>query len=74
MKCPLCGYQYDKDRLACHAACPLAGGCAIICCPNCGYQMVDESKSGLAKLLRHFWRPAEFDSKKVGENKNGRNT
>jgi hypothetical protein len=30
----------------------MAAGCAIICCPNCGYQVVDESKSGSLALLR----------------------
>jgi hypothetical protein len=29
-------------------------GCSLICCPNCGYQMVDESKSAAAKLLRRL--------------------
>ncbi len=54
MNCPLCGYEYDEQQLACHVACPLAKGCAIVCCPNCGYQMVDERKSGMAKLLRRL--------------------
>ncbi len=56
MHCPLCGFEYDEKQLACHIACPLAPGCAIICCPNCGYQMVDEDKSRLAKLLRRLWK------------------
>lgn len=55
MICPLCGYPYDETDMACHAACPMSDGCAILCCPNCGYQVVDESKSGLAKLLRKLW-------------------
>ncbi|HLF02122.1 MAG TPA: hypothetical protein VI547_09115 [Anaerolineales bacterium] len=58
MICPLCGFKYDETNLICHAACPLAKDCAILCCPNCGYQIVDESKSGLAKLLRRVWKPA----------------
>jgi hypothetical protein len=27
-------------------------GCHLLCCPNCGYQMVDESESFIVKLLR----------------------
>ncbi len=54
MICPLCGFEYDETALDCHAACPMAQGCAIVCCPNCGYQSVDESKSALAKLLRRL--------------------
>jgi hypothetical protein len=30
----------------------MANGCHIICCPNCGYQVVDETKSGTLTLLR----------------------
>lgn len=52
MKCSLCGFDFDKTSLVCHMRCPLADGCAIICCPNCGYQDVDESKSGAANLIR----------------------
>jgi hypothetical protein len=51
MKCALCGYEFDEMGLACHTKCPLAKGCAIICCPNCGYQVVDERKSGAVALV-----------------------
>ncbi len=62
MTCPLCGCEFDETDHACTTDCPLAAvqGCNLICCPNCGYQMVDESKSGAAKLLRrltHTGRP-----------------
>ena len=52
MKCQLCGYEFDKDALICHSKCPMADGCHIICCPNCGYQVVDETKSGTLNMLR----------------------
>lgn len=52
MTCSLCGYEFDRDVLSCHAGCPLAEGCHIICCPNCGYQMVDETRSGTLKLFQ----------------------
>jgi primosomal protein N' len=54
VRCPLCGNEFDEHDRSCVAKCPLASvqGCNLICCPNCGYQMVDESKSGIARLLR----------------------
>jgi predicted Zn-ribbon and HTH transcriptional regulator len=54
MNCPLCGFEFDETAMTCASACPMAAvqGCNLLCCPNCGYQMVDERKSGLAQLLR----------------------
>ncbi len=54
MHCPLCGHEFDESDRACVASCPMASlqGCHLVCCPQCGYQMVDESKSGIARLLR----------------------
>ena len=56
MLCPLCGCEFDETDHSCVTSCPMASiqGCNLICCPNCGYQMVDESKSGIAKLLRRL--------------------
>lgn len=63
MICPLCGFEFDETDHACQAVCPLAAvqGCQLVCCPNCGYQMVDERKSGLARLLRLVWKTTERD-------------
>ncbi len=52
MKCALCGYEFDETELDCHTQCPLADGCAIVCCPHCGYQVVDETKSDMVSLAR----------------------
>ena len=52
MKCQLCGYEFDKQRMSCHSTCALNKHCHIICCPNCCYQVVDESKSGLVSALK----------------------
>jgi Fe2+ transport system protein FeoA len=54
--CPLCGYEFDKAGLVCHTSCPLSSRCSIVCCPNCGYQMPDEDRSGTVELLRRAWR------------------
>jgi len=52
MKCQLCGFEFDESQMACHAGCAFSKHCTIICCPNCGYQVVDVSKSSLAMKLR----------------------
>ena len=54
MRCRLCGHEFDAARLACHAGCPLGSHCSLICCPNCGYQTVDEGKSALGRLVRRL--------------------
>jgi rubredoxin len=55
MRCTLCGHEFDPAALACHSACPLSAGCAVICCPNCGYHMVNESRSKTVVWLRRVW-------------------
>jgi Fe2+ transport system protein FeoA len=52
MQCPLCGYNFDEKQMVCHSSCAFNQACAVICCPNCGYQMTDLSKSRLASALR----------------------
>lgn len=51
VRCGLCGFAFDPSALACHTGCPLAARCSLICCPRCGYEMVDESKSRLLRLV-----------------------
>lgn len=52
--CPLCGCEFDATVLACHASCAFNSQCAVICCPNCGYQMVDERRSVVANRVRRW--------------------
>jgi uncharacterized protein (DUF2225 family) len=51
IKCPMCGNAFDKQqgRSAC-AGCPFGRDCRMLCCPNCGYETVGESRLGA--LLR----------------------
>jgi NAD-dependent SIR2 family protein deacetylase len=36
-KCSMCGHEFTTDELlACHAACPMSSGCAMVKCPHCG--------------------------------------
>jgi Fe2+ transport system protein FeoA len=61
--CLVCGYRFDPaERSAC-GSCPLSKGCAFVCCPACGYGMVDLEHSRLVRLgswiarsLRIAWR------------------
>lgn len=57
MRCGLCGHRFDAAALACHTGCPLGAHCNLICCPSCGYQVVDASQTRvggwLARVLRH---------------------
>lgn len=69
MKCGLCGYEFTEEEAGCSPACPLAGGCAVICCPRCGYGAPDESRSTLLRLARRARdivgrrsRPREVDA------------
>jgi Fe2+ transport system protein FeoA len=57
--CPLCSFEFLPVGDACHTGCPLSGHCHMICCPNCGYQMVDATRSRLASWLRRLWPQAE---------------
>jgi Fe2+ transport system protein FeoA len=34
----------------------LGDSCGLICCPNCGYQVVDVSRTRMASLLGRLWR------------------
>lgn len=54
MRCQLCAYEFDETQLRCHTSCPFNEHCAIICCPNCGYQTVNDSKSKLAEMMRRI--------------------
>jgi Fe2+ transport system protein FeoA len=51
VRCGLCGHRFDAEALACHTGCPLGAHCNLICCPNCGYQVVDTARTRLGGLL-----------------------
>lgn len=53
--CPLCSFAFLPLGEVCHTGCPMNGHCHMICCPNCGYQMVDADRSRLAGWLRKLW-------------------
>lgn len=52
--CTMCGLRFDPtEQIACQG-CPVQGGCQLICCPDCGFETVDPSRSRLARLAGFF--------------------
>ncbi len=49
--CPLCGELYDPDEHAACQGCPLNAGCALSCCPRCGFSTADPGRSWLLRNL-----------------------
>lgn len=47
--CEMCGYRFDESEHEACQNCPLQKECSLICCPNCGYEMVNVHKSKLAR-------------------------
>jgi hypothetical protein len=49
-ECPLCSLEFEGTM--CHSACPMGKGCAMVRCPSCQYEFVqDGSLSGWLKKL-----------------------
>ena len=43
LKCSLCGHRFNRDEVKC-PPCPMASKCNAFCCPNCGAQVLVDSK------------------------------
>jgi len=56
LTCPLCGHDFEAGEQAACQACPMHKGCNLVCCPACGYQMVDERRSLMARLAGSVFR------------------
>jgi hypothetical protein len=52
MTCPLCAV--DFENAGCPPACPLSHGCAMMRCPRCGYEFVEDGP--LAKWVRRIFK------------------
>ena len=55
--CPMCGQTFNPAEHRACQACPLQGGCQLVCCPSCGYELVDVQKSALAQLAARLFFP-----------------
>jgi hypothetical protein len=53
MTCPVCGGELADSVSKC-AACPLHGGCAMVCCENCGYETV-APRSALVDFFKRLF-------------------
>lgn len=63
MKCPLCGIEYSETEAASCRGCPLARSCALVRCPNCGYEVPAEPR--LLKTIRQ-WRNKRREAGRQG--------
>jgi hypothetical protein len=54
--CAMCGHTYDPQENAACPTCPLNKGCSLTCCPKCGYESVDPSRSRLAGLFSSLFK------------------
>lgn len=61
MKCTLCGHAFtpDEGHRACQA-CWLAKFCALVRCPNCGFEMPPDAKPASHDPLAHVPTPMAF--------------
>jgi Fe2+ transport system protein FeoA len=66
MRCGLCGHRFEAATLACHTGCPLGAHCNLICCPNCGYQVVDATQTRLGGLLGRVFRSSRSEPEPQG--------
>ena len=65
LTCGMCGQTFNPAEHAACTACPLAANCSLVCCPQCGYEMVDPGRSTLARLFKR-WLPGAAE--KIEEN------
>ncbi len=49
-QCPLCSFHFVGAD--CHGSCPMAAGCAMIRCPRCAYEFVEDGF--LARMVRRW--------------------
>lgn len=57
MRCAMCGYEFDATALGCHTSCPLSKGCAVVCCPRCGYSTINPARSHLSEWAARLFGP-----------------
>ncbi|MGV1049423.1 MAG: hypothetical protein ACOYD4_12975 [Solirubrobacterales bacterium] len=56
MACTMCGHRFDpRQHVACRG-CPLNAGCALACCPSCGFSSADPAQSWLVRGFERLRR------------------
>jgi hypothetical protein len=61
LTCTMCGETFDPATHTACQSCPLQKGCSLVCCPRCGFEMVDVSQSRLVRLVSR-WLPGTSGS------------
>jgi Fe2+ transport system protein FeoA len=56
VNCPLCNTTVDSLGQAGCRACPLAAGCKLTCCPNCGYSWIEPEQTSSGRFLGRWIR------------------
>ena len=54
-QCPLCALEFEGAF--CHGSCPMAKGCAMVRCPRCSYEFVQDGS--LAAFVRRLFTRRE---------------
>jgi len=54
--CTMCGHHFDPREQAACGGCPLNAGCALVCCPACGFGSADPERSTLVRAYRRLRR------------------
>ena len=55
--CTMCGHNFDPAAHVACQSCPLQKGCALVCCPQCGFETVNINQSLLARLASRWLSP-----------------
>lgn len=56
LTCSMCGHRFDPaGHVACQS-CPLQSGCQLVCCPACGFEMVNPDRSVAARWLKRLFK------------------
>jgi hypothetical protein len=54
--CAMCGRRFDPGEYAACGDCPLSSGCALACCPSCGFSNANPARSTLVRAYRRLTR------------------
>lgn len=63
--CPMCAFEFDPAGYSACSSCPLQPGCQLVCCPNCGYELVDVRASKLANAAQVLMSRLQLMKKEV---------
>ncbi|MFM8322441.1 MAG: hypothetical protein ACKOC5_16125 [Chloroflexota bacterium] len=54
MTCSMCGHRFDPAQNVACGACPLSGGCQLVCCPACGFEQVNPDRSAVVRFFKNL--------------------